>query len=345
MAMVCPQCGAAHEQRLQCPACDVRLVYRVTRGGVIGPAGATVRWHSTPWGRIFIGLLLSQGLYYGLEHLLVALLMSLSNKGLLQLTWTSTYGLLFLQGIQVVALIFGGMLAGGGVRHGVALGAIVGVWNGVLAVLIEPVLHPDFVPGLTAIALVGQPLLHVCVGALGGWIGQTIWQPPAEALAHPNAQTGRKAGAVRRRAPLFAGRVAWFRVAVGIAVVVVGYLSAGAVFNFLLDFGAGKLSTESIWQDRVIIGEIQAIAVLLGSSAAGYNTANGLKQGLFVGAGAGTILMAALLSANRVTPEFAAVTVVAAFILSLVGGWFGSQLFPPVVRYKSTRGIGPASLA
>jgi hypothetical protein len=100
---------------------------------------------------------LAQGVYYRLQHLVLGLLMSPSNQGVLQLTWTSTYGLIFLQSLQVFALLLGGVLAGGGQRHGVALGAMVGAWNGVLAVFIEPLLHPNFVPTLTLVALLGQP--------------------------------------------------------------------------------------------------------------------------------------------------------------------------------------------
>ena len=36
-------------------------------------------------------------------------------------------------------------------------------------------------------------------------------------------------------------------------------------------------------------------------------------------------------------------TLASAFPLSLTGGWFGSQLFPPVVKRRA-RGLGPAAL-
>jgi hypothetical protein len=320
----------------------VRLLYHAGRGAgrPPGPAG---RWTQTPWGRILIGLLLAQGLYYGLQHLFLALLMALSSQGLWQLAWTSTYGLLALQVLQVFTLLMGGILAGGGHRSGAALGAMVGAWNGVLGVLVEPLLHPEFVPALTAVALCGRPLLHAAFGALGGWVGRAFWRPPAEPKA-PGSGPARKPGVARRRGPVLTGPVAWLRVALGSAVAVAGCLSAATLFNFLLDASAGKLSTTSVWQDRVIIWEIQALAVLVGSAAAGYNTPNGLKQGLFVGATVGVVLMGLQLALNRATPEVATLTVAAAFVLSLTGGWFGGQLFPPVVRFKG-RGLGPAPLA
>jgi hypothetical protein len=70
MSMVCPQCHGSFSQRLHCPACGVRLEYRTSpsaRGGAAYAEGPA--WQQTPWGRMFIGLLLAQGLYYGLWHL------------------------------------------------------------------------------------------------------------------------------------------------------------------------------------------------------------------------------------------------------------------------------------
>ena len=69
MAMVCPQCASSYEQRLQCPTCGVRLLYDF-RGPKPAAQAAAVRWQQTPWGRILIGLVLAQGLYFGLQHLL-----------------------------------------------------------------------------------------------------------------------------------------------------------------------------------------------------------------------------------------------------------------------------------
>src|SRR5690348_11515271 len=70
MSMVCPQCHGSYSQRLHCPACNVRLEYRTGASGR-RPAlsGDRNAWQHTPWGRILIGLLLAQGLYYGLWHL------------------------------------------------------------------------------------------------------------------------------------------------------------------------------------------------------------------------------------------------------------------------------------
>jgi hypothetical protein len=341
MAMVCPQCACSYEQRLQCPSCGVRLLYDF-RGPKPKPQ-AVPHWQQTPWGRILIGLVLAQGLYFGLQHLLTGVLEVLNSQGAFHWTWNSLSGLVFLQIVQIVALTAGGVLAGGGQQRGATLGALVGVWNGVLSVLLDPILYPDFVPMLTPLALVGVPLVHVVFGALGGWIGASIWKPVRPTLAPKATRLVRKLGVARPRAPLFAGRVAWFRVALGAVFAAAGYMTATMIFNFIIDFSSGKLASDGFWQDRVVTWEIQALAVLVGGGLAGYNTPNGLKQGMFVGLAASILLMCILFGLSRMTPEQAVLTVVVCFCLCLAGGWFGSQLFPPVLEFKSRR-LGPASL-
>ncbi len=336
MAMVCPQCAGSYEQRLQCPTCGVRLLYDFRGPKPRTPAPA-VRWQQTPWGRIVIGLVLAQGLYFGLQNALLGLLEVLNNQGLVKWTWTSVTGLVFLQILQVLTLTTGAVFAGAGQRRGVVLGGMVGVWNGVLSVLLDPLLHPNFVPELTALTLIGVPLLHVAFGTVGGWVGYTIWRPvQAEAAPDPAPRT-RKPGVAPLRRPVLAGRIAWFRVLLGAVVAAAGYMTATAVFAFLIEFSAGRLTSDGWWQDRVVTWEIQALAVFIGGAVAGYNTPNGLKQGLCVAVPASVFLAVLLTGYTHTPPEVASLTVGGCFGLCALGGWFSSQLFPPVLSYKFRR--------
>ena len=336
MAMVCPQCGKAYEQRLQCQLCGVRLMYqdygRHRRGG----PGSPVRWRQTPWGRILIGLALSQGLFYGVRQLLTGALLALRGEGAPQETWGSPGGLVLLEGLRVLTLVLGAMLAGGGQRHGLVLGAVVGVWNGVLSVLLQPGPTQAF----SSVGLYGQPLVQTIFGAVGGWIGCAYWQPIPIADPEQN-RPARKRAARRRRSP-FAGRVAWFRVGLGTALAVAGTLSAGILFDLALDASQGKLSTSDDMQDRVATWEIKALALLLGGALAGATTANGAKQGLAVAAGSSAILIGIQLNQANRWLELALLTLLS-FSLALVGGWFGSQLFPPVLKLRRRRDLGPAT--
>ena len=130
--------------------------------------------------------------------------------------------------------------------------------------------------------------------------------------------------------------------ALGAVFAAAGYMAAAAVFNFIIDFSAGKLNSDGFWQDRVVTWEIQALALLVGGGVAGYNSANGLKRGVLVGVIASFFLMMLLIGFGRMTPEVAALSVAGSFTLCLAGGYFGGQLFPPVLEYKSRR-LGPAN--
>ena len=162
------------------------------------------------------------------------------------------------------------MLASGGQPRGVMLGGLVGVWNGVLSLLLDPLLHRKFVPEVTTLTMVGVPLLHIAVGTFGGWIGYTIWRPvqidgPTQPAQPAQARRGGASGAAVRRPR---GR---FRVLLGAVVAAAGYMTAAAVFAFLIDFSAGRLTSDGWWQDRVVTWEIQALAVFIGGAVAGYN--------------------------------------------------------------------------
>jgi hypothetical protein len=303
--------------------------------------GGAPRWQQTTWGRILIGLILSQGLFYGFRHLCSAILLGLEDEAAVQQTLNSLQGFLFLQGLQILALVLGCVLAGSGQRHGAFLGLFVGLWNGTLSVLTSS--NPG--QALTAIAMYGQPLVHAAFGAVAGWIGCLIWKPlPA---AGPNASKlvhKLGGGGTKRRAPLFAGRIAWFRVLVGTALAVAGTLSATAILDFVEDFSHGKFGTTPGLQDEIVTWEVKALAVLAGGLLAGATRSNGLKQGLIVGIVAGGILIGIPLGANKGSPPILAATMAGAVAFALVGGFFGSQLFPPLVPSRAARGLGPATL-
>ena len=338
MAMVCPQCSTTYEQRLQCPLCGVRLQYHDHRRVRDRSIGSLSHWQQTPWGRILVGLLLSQGLFYGLRHLVTAILMGAWGEEALREMWATPSGFFVVQGMRIFALLAGAVLAGGGQRHGFVLGAVVGAWNGVLSVL----WLSGPAQSLTTVAILGQPLLQAAVGAVGGWLGCAFWKPiPTEPA---NVVPVRKRSVLRRQLDLFAGPVSWHRVAAGTALAVAGTLTATICFEKILEISHGALSTSDDMQDRFITLEIKALALLLGGALAGATTPNGFKQGLFVGIATTVILVGIEMNYVERWVQVAALTVVCSLCLSVVGGWFGSQLFPPLVKSRRERGLDRASL-
>jgi hypothetical protein len=337
MAMVCPQCTTAYEQRWQCPLCGTRLHFHDVRLIPQRSSERSLPWRQTPWGRILIGLVLAQGLFYGLRHLLTAGLMAVQEREVVEQMWTATTGILLLQSVRMCTLLAGAVFAGAGQRHAAVLGAMVGVWNGVFSVL--------YLPGpaqaLTPIALLGQPLLQAAIGAVGGWLGSTFWKP-LPAATDDNTPLPRKRNFWRRNKSLFTGPVAWMRVAAGVILAVAGTLTATLLFEKILDLSQGALATTTEEQDRLITMEMKALALILGGALAGATTRNGLKQGFFVGLASTVILIGIEMNYVEHWLRLAGYTTLAAFSFSLVGGWFGSQLFPPIVPRRHHRDLGDA---
>lgn len=325
MAMVCPQCSGSFEQRLQCPTCGVRLVYHQAAQGGGGTADSSSRWQQTPWGRILIGVLLAQGLYHGLRHLFTAGLMAAGDDTPGD-AWATLYGLLFLQGLQALGLLVGGALAGAGKRQGLVYGAIIGVWNGVICV----VMQGDTANPAAAIALYGQPILQTAFGALGGFIGGLIWRPPPS-LAGPSRARPVPIPSTRQMFSAFSGRIAWGRVLAGAAVAAGGTAWASVILDMVLAASEGKLNITSHVQAQLVTWEITTLAILVGSGLAGATTTNGLKQGLLVGLIASAVLLGVRLGSGVYSVDHLVYTGATTLAMSLLGGWFGGQLFPSLM--------------
>lgn len=337
MAMVCPQCNSTYEQRWQCPQCETRLLFHDVRCVPERSSDRPQRWRQRPWGQIFLGLLLAQGLFYGLRQFVTAGLMAAQGREAVEQLWTAASGILLLQSVRIFALLVGAVFAGAGQRPAAFVGAMVGAWNGVFSVL----LLPGPAQALTTIALFGQPILQAVMGAVGGWVGAALWKP----LPSPTeAETPRPRQRIflRPNLDLFSGPVAWFRVFVGVALAVAGTLTATLFFEKILDLSHGSLGTTDELQDRLITLEIKALALLFGGALAGATTRNGLKQGLCVGLASAVVLIGIEINYVERWLPLAGLTAVAALSLSLAGGWFGSQLFPPLLRRRHQRGLGNA---
>lgn len=337
--MVCPQCNTSYEQRLQCPLCGTRLLFHDARRLPERSPERPLHWRQRPWGRIFVGLLLAQGLFYALRHLLTSILMAAQGREAVEQMWTTASGILLLQGVRMFSVLVGAVFAGAGQRQAAFLGSMVGAWNGVFSVL----LLPGPAQTLTPIALLGQPLLQAGIGAISGWLGAAFWPP----LSSPTAfetPLPRKRNLFRPTINLFTGPVAWVRVSLGVILAVVGTLTATLCFEKVLDISHGMLVTTDELQDRLITLEIKAFALMFGGALAGATTRNGLKQGFCVGLASTVILIGIEMNFVERWLQMAGLTAVAAFSLSLVGGWFGSQLFPPVLKPRRQRSLGRATI-
>jgi hypothetical protein len=335
MAMVCPKCNEAFEQRWQCPTCEVRLAYQSGPRPSVGEAPPASPWGQTPWGRILVGVVLSQGLYYGMRQFATAGLLAAGDASARNV-WTTLYGLIVLQAIQAVCLVLAGMLAGAGLRQGLVFGAIVGVWNGVLSAVVQ---GATGVPH-TAVTLLGQPILHTAFGALGGFLGCHIWKPLPTLAGPTTPQTGAPMTPTRPRRPLFHGPIRWGRISLGAVLAVGGGLWAHVILDLVLDASQGALDVTDHLQAQLVTWEVTGLAMIAGSALAGAGASNSLKQGLCVGVAVSAVLLGVRLGMTHAPLHDLVLTVACSLALGLVGAWFGGSLFPPLAK-RPPKGLGP----
>jgi hypothetical protein len=235
--------------------------------------------------------------------------------------------LLLKQGLELVCLVIGSVLAGAGQRRGLIIGALIGLFNA-LALQVTALFQNS---PINDVAVYAQPLLHACVGAIAGLLGSLIWRPlPALNLAPMRIR--RKVKRPERRFPLFGGPIAWFRVLLGTAVVVAGVLSPTVVLDFLIRNSLGQLQITSQLQATMITWELIVLFILLGSGISGFNTLNGPKQGLCVGIAASFLIAGYQYSRPHWVLEESIFMAFVITTLSLIGSWFSCRLFPLVVR-------------
>lgn len=291
-------------------------------------------WQHTPWGRILVGLLVAQGLCYGLQQFFTAGLIAATGETEGDNVWSTLTGLLLLQGLQLIGLLAGGTLVGAGQQRGLLYGALVGIWNGILFL----VLHGGSWSEYSVVTLYGQPILQMAFGAVGGYIGQFIWPPPP--MLETSGPAVRQARPTRKSPSPLDGPIVWWRVLMGAVVAVGGNLWARVILDLVVDTSRGKLSVTSHLEDQLLTYEIIALALFFGSALAGATTSNGLKQGMAVGILAATILLGFKIGGTAFHLESMLFEMLLTLGMSLAGGWFGGQLFPPLLPARP-RGIGP----
>jgi hypothetical protein len=321
-----------------CPRCGIRT----DDASAAGAPAVLADDQPSSTGGLLIGLLLAQGLYYGLRHLAAAwLLYSGDPAGEVEFWDHSLPGLVTLQAIQALSLLVGGMIATAGRRHGVAVGAILGVLNALLLILLQKAFHQS-ADDFTAFV---QPVIHAFVGAVGGTIGSRVWQPRPE--LPPMTGDGRTGSAelttVIPEQSVEPEHEAWpwAYIVLGVAIAVGGTLGAGLIRDFVVLAGGGKGRE---MQSQFITWEISLLAQVIGGAFAGAGTRGSGLYGFWVGAATAVVLgviqsLAPLRIATQAAPGWLTsgaaegasglvVQTIQAVLLGTVGGWLGSLVLP-----------------
>jgi hypothetical protein len=331
MAMVCPNCGGNTGHSAQCPVCHIAASFIPTGSGqALQTRAVGAGWQHTPAGRVFIGLVLALGLGLALRHFLSAGLVSLPAVDDEDVS-SILCNLLFRQGLEFLCLLLACIIAGSGQTRGLVVGAAIGLMSGLIQ---QGIARLQQLP-VSEVEKYAGPLLSVFVGALGGLIGLLVWKPLPVVLLAPVAYKKKQ-----RPSPIvssFAGRIAWFRVLIGTAVVVFGALFPTTILNFVLAYSQGQLQISSPLQSTFVTWELIGLFVLVGSGIAGFGMPNGAKQGLCVGIASGLLIVAYRLSSFQFLLEELIFTSFVLLTLSLAGSWFACRLFPPVAQYRRRR--------
>jgi hypothetical protein len=131
---------------------------------------AIPQWQQTPWGKILVGVILVQGLSFGMQQLLTAGFLA-SGDG--TDVWQTLLGLVLHHAVHAISLLVGGALVGAGQRRGILYGALVGFASGALTLLWQERGGENFSSAL----FYAEPVIHLAIGAMGGALGMLIWRP------------------------------------------------------------------------------------------------------------------------------------------------------------------------
>ncbi|MBX9581770.1 MAG: hypothetical protein K2X87_15815 [Gemmataceae bacterium] len=321
----CPACRSVFLGTSSCPRCGGELRSSPERPAARPPG-------TTPAGRVAVGSLAAVGLAVGLGELTAG--------------WTAladgTPGPWAGQGGRAAAVLFGGLLAGVGLRRGFPAGAAVGGLSGGAFFLLD---GSPANPALYAL-----PALAALLGGLAGMVGAWVWAAPVP-VALPAPEPSPRRSSIRLAVDPPAGRgpaVAWLRVAAGAAVIAAGVGLADETRAKAQRYSGGLLRVDNRGQGRLLSLQLAVLAGLVGGVVAAAGTGAGVRHGGLAGAvaAAGVVGMAlsrgelpvpAAVALDRlgvaVGPDDpAALGVVAAGVvgLGLIGGWFGGVLFPPL---------------
>jgi hypothetical protein len=353
MLRICPHCHQS-TQHFLCPRCGVRT----DDAEMPLPASralAETADELTPWNGVFAGLLLAQGLYYALRHLVSAALLWSGDAGADVEFWASPNGQAVQQVTQAVALFVGSTVAGAGQSYALAIGAAVGVVNAVLIISLQALVGqlPD------EMTLYVQPLLHALLGAVGGAIGGRIWRPvPGLPVlpAGPNPEQKHLTTQLPDQPyEVLYEPLPWVRMLLGAAVAVGGTLGAPFIRDLVLSLTGGSVGPE-IQRSPFIPWEIAAVAQLIGGGIAGMNTRGGGKYGFGVGLlAAGLLALVLALTGLRLyaheflawllglgvpdgSPAVFVVQSVQVVLVAAFGGWLGSHTMPVIPPKRSLDG-------
>jgi hypothetical protein len=345
MLLFCPECQSPFTGVSRCPRCGGLLLMPAEAPPVTdGSRPPEPIVPSPPLGRVVVGTVVSLGLYLGLRELSAGVVHAVLNEA--ESWWESSEALTAVFLLQVLSTSFGAVLAAAGRTRGITLGGFVGLVCGALFLALE--VAEGASP--TQLVLWLPPILLTVCGAIAGAVGSWIWAAVPE-LDMP-APLLKKSSSIEllQDSPTDVERpTRWMRIVFAAAFIVAGMGLAEKVRGMAEKASGGMLKVESRGQGKFMSWQMATLAVLLGGAYAGAGTGAGIRHGLYTGVLAGIgggiltmtrgaftqpeeyLLKYMKLDAAGPTDPVAVMGIgFGVLVATLVGGWFGAQLFPPL---------------
>jgi len=353
MRRTCPQCQGNFDTQFLCPKCGVQLLeapgQSPVQAAVVSQAPPIEEFQSAGVARQLIaGFIVAQGLYYSVRQMGIAWDIWVHgaeqpvNNQLMQV------------GLQSLAALLGGLVAGVGNPRGLVAGTAIGILNAFA------LLAAQFAAGTKSadFMVFGACLPLGVFGALGGWVGRHSWPSLAD-LPDPTKPKGDARKSKESDAP--PDPLAWLRVLGGTALSVGCTVWAGAIRDAIIQFASGSFILESRLQAQFVAWAISALAMVFGGAVGGATSRGGLRQGFLVGllasiaifvihqeivkevlpAEAFFVTVTGLPELDTPNPaQTAQFLLTNTLLLGTVGGFLGGTLFPRLAPATSKLGRG-----
>jgi hypothetical protein len=270
--------------------------------------------------------------------------------------WTTFEGLTAVFTIQILAVLFGAVVAAAGRTGGLFFGAAVGASCGVLF------LAAELLGGAPAqdLVLYVQPLVLVASGGIAGVLAARVWGA-VPALDMPLPDKPRLSSTRFALTPDEEVKrpTSWLRILVGALIMLIAVAAADRVRTSAQKYSGGLLRVASVGQAQFLTWQIGVLGVLAGGAMAGAGTGAGVRHGVIAGlfGGMGVLALTAAvgeplgpvaywlskLSLGGLPPNDPAAIVAAAsgiLFLGVLGGWLGGTLFLPLAPEHMRKGLG-----
>ncbi len=297
--------------------------------------------------RVMLGLLVAAGVTLMLMR---ASELILTMNGPLDQFWKSITGFILWQGLEVVGVFLGAMIAVAGRNEMLTVGILLGITVGFLTLIIVPT-NPEISQSL----YFAMPAWFTVAGALGAWIGESLWHPQyrksikmVSSRTLTQEQQESNATQVLRQAVLglIFAHIRWIRVILAVVVILPTLWYTHQVVSWLfIKLGLTAWVTEVGLQKAWVETMIKIIIIMLAAAMTGAGTSHGIAHGFWTGVICGVL---DLLQRVFFPPEEGLVPnailweVGWVFLLCVAAGGFGALIIPPIMYLAQKR--RPASI-